>query len=354
MSESPKTPAAAPYTPSGAAASERMLSSVLGRVHGPYGAPIGRSLHFADRLVGGIVEGAGPTPGRGPAERLFAQPVSGKTEAPKDSAAKSAPELLGPRRERLPPPKDLLTVAPESRRGADLKLPRSLRPSMTLSSPERMFGSDSKSARESLATPGSEQPGQPVLGTGWDPPAAHAASEFSRSAEAGAPLWGSLPRPTLEPLVAAVEADLGRAETQRHERPAMEILQGGSGRRPERPSAMTEEQAHQTALESSKRLMDAVRAHAMANGGSDDRISLGDMTLIAFADSNNQMAAASSFTSNAPDHQPSNKTVGDLPHPKIEEGLPELHKKLQMMAKLVAHDLKQVQKLSKDRFGANG
>ena len=55
MSESPHkaaTPAAparggAPYTPSGAAASERMLSSVLGRVIGPYGAPIGRALRFA-------------------------------------------------------------------------------------------------------------------------------------------------------------------------------------------------------------------------------------------------------------------------------------------------------------------
>ena len=70
MSQSPSPPtsgsAPAPYTPSGAAASERMLSSVLGRVTGSFGAPIGRSLHFADRLVGGIVDGAGPTPGRGP------------------------------------------------------------------------------------------------------------------------------------------------------------------------------------------------------------------------------------------------------------------------------------------------
>ena len=60
MAESPKTAAAAPYTPSGAAASERMLSSVLGRVVGPYGGPISRSLRFADRLVENVVEGAGP------------------------------------------------------------------------------------------------------------------------------------------------------------------------------------------------------------------------------------------------------------------------------------------------------
>ena len=52
MSDSPQraaaAPAPAPYTPSGAAASERMVSSVLGRVIGPYGSPIGRALRFAD------------------------------------------------------------------------------------------------------------------------------------------------------------------------------------------------------------------------------------------------------------------------------------------------------------------
>jgi hypothetical protein len=224
---------------------------------------------------------------------------------------------------------------------------------MALASPERMFGSDSKNALERSPPTGEAPAGQPVLSAGWEPPAAPAARELRQSAETGAPLWGSLPRPTLEPLIAAVESDLERAEVQQP--PAMQLLPGGSGQRPGRsPSSMTEDQAHQLALESSKRLMDAVRAHARANGGSDDRISLGDMQLIAFADSNNQMAAASSFTSNAPDPQHSQRSAGDLPHPKIEEGLPELHKKLQMMAKLVAQDLKQVQKLSKERFGDNG
>ena len=90
MAESPKSAAAAPYTPSGAAASERMLSSVLGRVVGPYGGPISRSLRFADRLVESVVEGSGPAAGRGPAQRLFAQPVFSPPGTP--AASERVPE----------------------------------------------------------------------------------------------------------------------------------------------------------------------------------------------------------------------------------------------------------------------
>ena len=305
MSESPKTADAAPYTPSGAAASERMLSSVLGRVHGPYGNPIGRSLHFADRLVGGIVDGARPTPGRGPGQRLFAQPVLGSAEAGNRGDGQPVSEAAKPRRERVIPTQDLLTAAPGPRRGADLKLPRSLRPAMALSSPERMFGNDR--ARNSQAAAGGERSdtAQPVLSAGWEPPVAHAALELGKEPAAATPMWGSLPRPTLEPLVAAVEADLGRVEATASETPAMTVLPGGATRLRERPgSSITEAQAHQLAVESSKRLMEAVRAHAAANGGSDDRISLGDMTLIAFADSSKQMAAAESYTSHAPQPPP--------------------------------------------------
>lgn len=367
MAESPKSAAAAPYTPSGAAASERMLSSVLGRVVGPYGAPISRSLRFADRLVESVVEGSGPAAGRGPAQRLFAQPVFSPPGTP--AASERVPEAKSAdgaaRRERLVPTQDLLTARPEPRRAADLKLPRSLRPTMALSSPERMFGSsqredDARSDRGSASEPG--RPAQPVLASGWEPPVAHAALELRRT-ETPSPLWGALSRPTLEPLIAAVEADLGRPATpatpareeDRRDRPAMALVQGGGDRRQGRPaSSITEEQAHQAALAASRQLMEAVKAHAAAHGGADDRISLGDMTLIAFADSNKQMAAASSYTSNAPEPRPVAKALGQQAHPKLKEDQKDLHNKLRAMAKLVVEDLNQVKKLSKERFGANG
>lgn len=367
MAESPKTAAAAPYTPSGAAASERMLSSVLGRVVGPFGGPISRSLRFADRLVESVVEGSGPAAGRGPGQRLFAQPVFSPPGTPVASDRPAVPEARnadgGPRRERLVPTQDLLTARPEPRRAADLKLPRSLRPTMALSSPERMFGSGSRRADDSGERPGeASRIAQPVLASGWEPQLAHAALEQRRS-ETPSPLWGVMSRPTLEPLIAAVEADLGRPATapppreeDRRDRPALELVRGGAGARRSRPaSSITEEQAHQAALAASRQLMEAVKAHAAAHGGgADDRISLGDMTLIAFADSNKQMAAASSYTSNAPEPRPVAKALGQQAHPKLKEDQKDLHNKLRAMAKLVVEDLDKVKKLSKERFGANG
>lgn len=365
MADSPQRAAAAPapYTPSGAAASERMVSSVLGRVIGPYGSPIGRALRFADRVVDSVVEGGSTGQSRGPAQRLFAQPVFGAPPSPPaESEAKSATNQ--PPRERLAPTRELLTARPEPRRAADLKLPPSLRPAMALSSPERMFGSDSKVAGEPK-TGGSRKlesrPTQTLLAAGWEPPAAHAALEQKNSSASTAPLWSTLARPTLDPIIAAVESDLGKRPeatpsreepAERRERPLLSLLQGEKSRGP--ASAITEEQAHKAAVEASRRLMEAVRAHAAAHGSIDDRISLGDMTLIAFAESNKQMAAASAYTSNAPEPRPIARSLGQQAHPKVKEDQKDLHNKLRAMAKLVVEDLKQVQKLAKERFGAHG
>lgn len=337
------------------------MSSVLGRVIGPYGSPIGRALRFADRLVDSVVEGGSAGPSRGPTQRLFAQPVFGASPSPSaDSESKSA--VSPPQRERNAPTRELLTARPEPRRAADLKLPPSLRPAMALSSPERMFGSDEKVTGESK-TGGSRKlesrPTQTLLAAGWEPPAAHAAEQ--KSSTTAAPLWSTLARPTLDPIIAAVESDLGkrpeatppREETaERRERPLLSLLEGEKSRGPQ--SAITEEQAHKAAVEASRRLMEAVRAHAAAHGSIDDRISLGDMTLIAFAESNKQMAAASAYTSSAPEPRPVAKALGQQAHPKVKEDQKDLHNKLRAMAKLVIEDLKQVQKLAKERFGAHG
>lgn len=363
MSDSPQraaaAPAPAPYTPSGAAASERMVSSVLGRVIGPYGSPIGRALRFADRLVDSVVEGGSAGPSRGPTQRLFAQPVFGASPSP---AADSESKPAMSQRERIAPTRELLTARPEPRRAADLKLPPSLRPAMALSSPERMFGSDAKVAGEPK-TGGSRKlesrPTQTLLSAGWEPPVAHAAEQ--KSSATTAPLWSTLARPALDPIIAAVESDLGKRPeatppreepAERRERPLLSLLQGEKSRGPQ--SAITEEQAHKAAVEASRRLMEAVRAHAAAHGSIDDRISLGDMTLIAFAESNKQMAAASAYTSNAPEPRPVAKALGQQAHPKVKEDQKDLHNKLRAMAKLVIEDLNQVQKLAKERFGAHG
>lgn len=358
MSDSPQRAAAAPYTPSGAAASERMVSSVLGRVIGPYGAPISRALRFADRVVDSVVEGGGSNTSRGPGQRLFAQPEFGAPASP-PAESESKTSASPPQRERIAPTRELLTARPEPRRAADLKLPPSLRPAMALSSPERMFGSDSKVAGEPK-TSGSRKiesrPTQTLLTAGWEPQSA--AEQKNSSA---APLWSTLARPTLDPIIAAVESDLGQRPTaqplreepaERRERPLLSLLQGEKSRGP--ASAITEEQAHKAAVEASRRLMEAVRAHAAAHGSVDDRISLGDMTLIAFAESNKQMAAASAYTSNAPEPRPVAKALGQQTHPKVKEDQKDLHNKLRAMAKLVIEDLKQVQKLAKERFGAHG
>jgi hypothetical protein len=340
MAESVETPGTAspqPYVPSGAAASSRMLTSVLGRVVGPYSAPISRTLRFADRLLGNIVDGTPAGVGREPAQRLYAQPVFASDEA---AEAEGKPAAR-PRRERGAPAQELLTASPERPHGADLKMPPSLRPTMALSAPERMFG-----------------PGPPTRAAASPAPVEQAPPAERRDEPAEVLRDEPAERPSLDPLIAVAEAELDRShaveerrEIERREAQLTLLRGGGRGRRAQ--SAITEAQAQKTAMEASRQLLEAMRTHA-AHSGADDRVSLGDMTLIAFADSNKQMAAASAYSESSPQFRPIQKGLSHLAHPKVKEGQHDLHNKLKAMAKLVLEDRKRGDKMAKERFGENG
>jgi hypothetical protein len=374
MSESLQTGSTAsppPYVPSGTAASAKMLSSVLGRLVGSYSGPIGRSLHFADRVLGGIVDGAQPSQSREPAQRLYPEPVFGGAERA-DAEPKPAPESVPPRRDRSAPTRELLTASPERGRAADLKMPSSLRPAMALSSPERMFGPSGTAPGGNLATAGrpvsaatDQQNDQSsaasgVLSEGFSPGRSSDSAE-SKAGERSR----SRPALTLEPLIAAVEAEVSQSQTeeprsepvpQPQSSPQLTVKQGGNSQRVRRAaaSAITEAQAHKAALEATRQLMEAMRTHAAAHNGDDNRVSLGDMTLIAHADTNKKMAAATINSDSAPTYRPTKKGLSHLPNPKLKEGQQDLNNKIKAMAKLCAEDRKRVEKLAKERFGAHG
>lgn len=368
MSSQKGTPSA-PYTPGAAAASERMLSSVLGRTLGTQLSPIGRALSFADRVVGGIVQDAEPaTERRGAMQRLFPQPVFGPAGVPVESEAATASESSSGAVAHRVAPTQVLAIPPaastESRRSpADLRLPAALRPAMTLSSSERMFGSTAGQARDASAVASAG----PLLSAAWDAPVlSRAALSTTQTSEAApGPLWNRLPKLDLAPVIAAVEADLGVRSSspaaaatpagpgeQARERPRMTLLRDGdeAASRPQ-----SDGKAYQAAMDASNKLIDALRAHAAAHSSAnDDRISLGDLTLIAHADSKQQMAAATSHASNAPKLQQIESPLGQLAHPKVVEDRKALHNKMKACAKLVMEDLEKAQKLAKERFGAYG
>lgn len=197
--------------------------------------------------------------------------------------------------------------------------------------------------------------------------------------ESTGPLWSTLPKVELTPVIAAVEAALGtqgssarpaqsaearpelRTENRPVERPSMTVLEGSSlaqkqaQQQAQQREAAAERQSranYQAAVDASTKLLEAVRAHAAAHSiASDDRITLGDMTLIAFADSKQQMAAASSY--GAPDPKPVEKPLGQLPHPKVLATQRDHFHMLKQMAKDLRKEIDQAKKKGESRLGHN-
>lgn len=193
--------------------------------------------------------------------------------------------------------------------------------------------------------------------------------------EATGPLWSTLPKVELTPVIAAVEAALGtqgstarptpaaelRTDTRAVERPSMTVLEGSSLaqqqalQQAKQREAAAERQSranYQAAVDASTKLLEAVRAHAAAHSiASDDRITLGDMTLIAFADSKQQMAAASAY--GAPDPKPVEKPLGQLPHPKVLATQRDHFHMLKQMAKDLRKEIDQAKKKGESRLGHN-
>ena len=111
-------------------------------------------------------------------------------------------------------------------------------------------------------------------------------------------------------------------------------------------------QIQRAAVDASTRLLDAVRSQAASQAiASDNRISLGDLTLIAFADSKKQMAAATSHAENTPDTHPLKKAIDNSANKKMMEDRKGFETKLKKVAELALESLEKSMRISKERFG---
>lgn len=204
-------------------------------------------------------------------------------------------------------------------------------------------------------------------------PSAVARAAMALSDEGGQqssrPLWSALPKTELTPVIAAVEADLGQHRAaaarppeprrERDERPNLTLLQDGpstagtaaSAAKQEAAAAQRTRAGYQAAIDASNKLLDAVRAHAAAHASSDDRISLSDMTMIAFADSRKEMAAASAY--GAPDPKPVRTPPGQQPHSKVKASQGDVERMLKGMAKELKKELEEAKKKGEARKGYN-
>jgi len=204
-----------------------------------------------------------------------------------------------------------------------------------------------------------QQMGLPQLQAVWTPPVTRMAMQLQEQRESSAPLWSTLPKADLKPVVSAVEADLHtHLESQRaqRERPAMPVLAGQSGDESGGASrGGTSSAAQRAALDASTRLLDAVRAQAASQAiASDNRISLGDLTLIAFADSNKQMAAAAAHAEHTPDTHPLKKAIDNSANKKFMEDRKGFETKLKKVAELALDSLEKSKRIAKERFGSHG
>lgn len=293
-------PSGPAYVPQAALASERMLGSVLSRVVGP--------LHPPARPVDGSAEGAGGRAKKAaPDKRVLPQPVAAPAEE----------------REAKP--------AEPSRR-------------------------DEKAgavvAREGAAAPRRVEPSELVpISASWAPPVARAGIAAESSAEEGRPLWSALPKLDLAPVIAAVETQLDRTDQGSRPSPVMPVLSGGSSDGGSPGTPISSNNAQRVAEEASAKLLDALRAHASARAlASDDRITLGDMTLIAHADGKQQLAAATQHIAASPGENPLARMIEASNH-KLKPDQHNIDMKVELVMNMVRTDIKDSEKLAKERFG---
>ncbi len=196
-------------------------------------------------------------------------------------------------------------------------------------------------APKERAPAAAETPTFPTVVAGWEPPEVMRGGLRAReAAEAERPLWALLPAAQLEPIVAAVESVISRGSTgedaERHKQgaPMMPVLRPPAARDDE-AGALNEDgspRITRSTIDASLRMLDALRAHASLHAtAGDQRISLGDMTLIAFAEKKQQMAAA---TANAtPEPKEPDRPPGHLPNPKVFSNKNSILLKIREIAK---------------------
>jgi hypothetical protein len=187
----------------------------------------------------------------------------------------------------------------------------------------------------------------------WTPPGARGGLAAESSVEEGRPLWSTLPKLDLAPVVAAVEAQLSErqaAAAEHRQRPELTVISGSPTSSAE-AGAGSGRSAQRAAEEASARLLEALRAHAAARAtASDDRITLGDMTLIAHADSKQQLAAATRDVGHAPAELPLAPMV-EATNPKVKPDQHTIAQRINRIAELIRQDLKMAKKIAAERFG---
>lgn len=290
-------PSGPAYVPQAALASERMLGSVLSRVVGPLHAPT-RPVEKSGELARKAA----------PEKRVLPQHVAAPTE---EREAKSEEKS---RRDE----KAGVVVAREGAAASRRAEPLELVP----------------------------------ISASWAPPVARAGIAAESSIEEGRPLWSTLPKLDLAPVVAAVEAQLDRAAQESRPSPTMTVLSGSptdSGSE----GPISSRSAQRVAEEASAKLLDALRAHAAARAtASDDRITLGDMTLIAHADGKQQLAAATQHIAASPGESPLARMIESSNY-KLKPDQHSIDMKVELVMNMVRTDIKDSEKLAKERFGVS-
>lgn len=294
----------APYVPHAAAASERMVGSVMNRLGG------GRAWQLAGRVVDGFLNEQGSQKSGRPAQR--------------------APERVVAAPPSFPQP----TAKPEGMWDAALASP----------SQHRATGSSESRQAPPMTTLQAFEPSDVVRG----------GLQAREAANSTSPLWSVLPPAKLEPLVSALERAVAKPQERELPRaPGMTLLQGGGGDASGASSSPTgRQQLYQqngqsgderrgiskAAFDASAKLLDALRAHASAHAAAgDSRVTLGQMTLIAHADKNKQLAA--SMGESVPQPKEPDKALGDIPNPKVFSNQHSILLKIREIAnKLIKED----------------
>ena len=203
-----------------------------------------------------------------------------------------------------------------------------------------------------------------MLDASWTPAVSRTAMQLQEQRESTAPLWSTLPKADLKPVLSAVESDLkthlasirgsGSASRATELTPLGGVFEEDSDGETRR-GGISSSQIQRAAVDASTRLLDAVRSQAAAQAiASDSRVSLGDLTLIAFADSKKQMAAATSYDEHTPDIHPLKKAIDNSANKKMMEDRKGFDNKLKKVAELALESLEKSKRIAKERFGSHG
>jgi hypothetical protein len=174
-----------------------------------------------------------------------------------------------------------------------------------------------------------------LISGGWQPSELiQAGLRTQQSTDSGSPLWGILQAAKLEQVVTAVEAAIASppptadrlADRAASAKAAdMPVLQGDSRASSSTSSALpvaslgpeSSPEITKSARDASARLLDVLRTHAAVHAAAGaERVSLGDMTLIAFADKNQKMAAHQA--NSVPHPKEADSPAGNIPNYKIK------------------------------------